>query len=72
MQGKTVSDESFPVKVFDRSGTSHRYESGGIHGMERVDEFHRIELLFIGTPEQVLEHSKQMQECYKHVSQRYP
>ena len=67
MQGKTVSDESFPVKVFDRSGTSHRYESGGIHGMERVDEFHRIELVFIGTPEQILDHSKKMQECYKHV-----
>lgn len=67
MQGKTVAEESFPVKVFDRSGTSHRYESGGIHGMERVDEFHRIELVFIGTQEQVLAHSKDMQECYKHI-----
>lgn len=67
MQGKTVSDESFPIRVFDRSGTSHRYESGGIHGMERVDEFHRIELVFIGTQEQVVAHSKEMQECYKHI-----
>jgi seryl-tRNA synthetase len=67
MQGKTVADDSFPIKVFDRSGTSHRYESGGIHGMERVDEFHRIELVFIGTQEQVLSHSKEMQECYKHI-----
>ncbi|MCZ7398946.1 MAG: serine--tRNA ligase [Candidatus Methanoperedens sp.] len=67
MQGKTIADDSFPIKVFDRSGTSHRYESGGIHGMERVDEFHRIELVFIGTPEQILDHSKKMQECYKHV-----
>lgn len=67
MQGKTVADDSFPVKVFDRSGTSHRYESGGIHGMERVDEFHRIELVFIGTQEQVLTHSKNMQECYKKI-----
>jgi seryl-tRNA synthetase len=67
MQGKTVADDSFPIRVFDRSGTSHRYESGGIHGMERVDEFHRIELVFIGTPEQVLEHSKEMQQCYKHI-----
>ncbi len=67
MQGKTVADDSFPIRVFDRSGTSHRYESGGIHGMERVDEFHRIELVFIGTPEQILDHSKNMQECYKHV-----
>ncbi len=67
LQGRTVADDSFPIKVFDRSGTSHRYESGGIHGMERVDEFHRIELVFIGTPEQILAHSKEMQECYKHV-----
>ena len=67
LQGRTVAEDSFPIKVFDRSGTSHRYESGGIHGMERVDEFHRIELVFIGTPEQILAHSKEMQECYKHV-----
>ncbi len=67
LQGRTVADESFPIKVFDRSGTSHRYESGGIHGIERVDEFHRIELVFIGTQEQVLSHSKEMQECYKHI-----
>ncbi|WP_320408826.1 serine--tRNA ligase [Candidatus Methanoperedens nitratireducens] len=67
LQGKIIADDSLPIKVFDRSGTSHRYESGGIHGMERVDEFHRIELVFIGTPEQVLSHSKDMQECYKHV-----
>lgn len=67
LQGKTIADDSFPVKIFDRSGTSHRYESGGIHGMERVDEFHRIELVFIGTMEQVTAHSKELQECYKHI-----
>ena len=67
LQGKTISEDSFPIKVFDRSGTSHRYESGGIHGMERVDEFHRVELVFIGSPEQVTAHSKEMQECYKHI-----
>jgi len=67
LQGKTIADDSFPIKVFDRSGTSHRYESGGIHGMERVDEFHRIELVFIGAPEQIVAHSKDMQECYKHI-----
>ncbi len=67
MQGKTIADDSFPIKVFDRSGTSHRYESGGIHGMERVDEFHRIELVFIGTQEQVVAHSNDMQERYKYI-----
>lgn len=67
LQGRTIAEDSLPIKVFDRSGTSHRYESGGIHGIERVDEFHRIELVFIGTPEQVVAHSKEMQECYKHI-----
>lgn len=67
LKGETIADESFPLKVFDRSGTSHRYESGGIHGIERVDEFHRIELVWCGTVEQTLEHSKQLQECYKKI-----
>lgn len=67
LQGETLPDDIFPIKVFDRSGTSHRYESGGIHGIERVDEFHRIELVWIGTKEQVIEHSKKLQERYKYI-----
>ncbi|MHC1585549.1 MAG: serine--tRNA ligase [Candidatus Syntropharchaeia archaeon] len=67
LQGETLPDEIFPVKIFDRSGTSHRYESGGIHGIERVDEFHRIELLWIGTPEQTIQHSKELQKRYKYI-----
>ncbi|HMK15939.1 MAG TPA: serine--tRNA ligase, partial [Methanomicrobiales archaeon] len=49
VQGRTIAGSSLPVRVFDRSGTSHRYESGGIHGIERVDEFHRIEIVWFGT-----------------------
>jgi len=67
LQGKTISDETFPVRVFDRSGTSHRYESGGIHGIERVDEFHRIEIVWMGTPEQVVEESERIQERYRYI-----
>lgn len=67
LQGTTISDESFPIRVFDRSGTSHRYESGGIHGIERVDEFHRVEIVWIGAPEQVVEESVRIQERYKHI-----
>ena len=40
--GETLRNEEIPVKIFDRSGTSYRYESCGIHRIERVDEFHRI------------------------------
>jgi len=67
LDGKTLADESLPVKVFDRSGTSMRYESGGIHGIERVDEFHRIEVVWTGYPEQVRDVRKKIIECYKHI-----
>ncbi len=65
--GKTLSDEAMPLKVFDRSGTSMRYESGGIHGIERVDEFHRIEFVWIGYPDQVKKLHKEIIKHYKHI-----
>jgi seryl-tRNA synthetase len=67
VQGETLANESLPIRVFDRSGTSHRYESGGIHGIERVDEFHRIEVLWLGTVEQTCEVAEQLHQAYKHV-----
>ena len=53
--GKVIADDSLPVLVYDRTANSNRYESGGRHGIERVDEFHRIEPTYIGTPEQLVE-----------------
>jgi seryl-tRNA synthetase len=67
LQGETIADSSLPIRVFDRSGTSHRYESGGIHGIERVDEFHRIEIVWIGYPEQVVEEANKLHERYHHI-----
>ncbi|HDN82961.1 MAG TPA: serine--tRNA ligase [Candidatus Altiarchaeales archaeon] len=67
LEGKTLPLEDMPIKVFDRSGPSMRYESGGIHGIERVDEFHRIELIWIGTPEQVTKIHKEIVERYKRI-----
>ena len=64
LQGKTLPDDILPIKIFDKSGTSHRYESGGIHGIERLDEFHRVEILWMGTKDQVIAHSKQLQDKY--------
>ena len=66
-QGRTISNDRVPIKVFDRSGTSHRYESGGLHGIERVDEFHRIELVWLGTREQTVETARAIAESYKRV-----
>ena len=67
VQGETLANDCLPIRIFDRSGTSHRYESGGIHGIERVDEFHRIEVLWLGTAEQTVEIADKLHEAYTHV-----
>ncbi|NQE04332.1 Type-2 serine--tRNA ligase [ANME-1 cluster archaeon GoMg1] len=71
LQGKTIPDEILPITVFDRSGTSHRYESGGLHGIERLDEFHRVEIVWIGKKEQVIKHAKQLQEGYRRIFEEF-
>jgi seryl-tRNA synthetase len=66
-KGKTISEKSLPVLVYDKTAVSGRYESGGRHGIERVDEFHRIEPIYIGTRKQLLDLREKMLERYKHV-----
>ena len=66
-KGKTVSEESLPILVYDKTAVSARYESGGRHGIERVDEFHRIEPVYIGTREQLLDLREKLLERYKNV-----
>jgi seryl-tRNA synthetase len=65
VQGETLGTASLPIKVFDRSGTSHRYESGGIHGIERVDEFHRIEIVWLALPNRP---SRWQTNCMRHTT----
>ena len=67
LQGKTLPDEILPIRVFDRSGPSFRYESGGIHGIERLDEFHRVEIVWIGAKQQVIEHAELLVAKYRHI-----
>jgi seryl-tRNA synthetase len=66
-KGKTIAEKSLPVLVYDKTAISCRYESGGRHGIERVDEFHRIEPVYIGTREQLLALREKLLEKYKHV-----
>lgn len=66
-KGKTIAESSLPVLVYDKTAISARYESGGRHGIERVDEFHRIEPVYIGTREQLLSLREKLLERYKHV-----
>ncbi|MHA1144846.1 MAG: serine--tRNA ligase [Candidatus Helarchaeota archaeon] len=65
--GKTIGDDQFPILVYDRSAVSNRYESGGRHGIERMDEFHRMELVYIGTMEQLVEVKDKIIEKYKYI-----
>jgi seryl-tRNA synthetase len=67
LSGETIANDSLPVLIYDKTAISNRYESGGRHGIERVDEFHRIEPVYIGTPEQMLEIKDKLIEKYKHV-----
>lgn len=64
---KTIADSDLPIKIFDKTLVSFRYESGGRHGIERVDEFHRIEPIYIGTPEQLIELKEKIVEIYKKI-----
>lgn len=51
--GKIVRLEELPIKQFDRSGWTYRWEGGGVEGLIRVQEFRRVELVMLGKPEDV-------------------
>ncbi|MFZ0891492.1 MAG: serine--tRNA ligase [Thermoplasmata archaeon] len=67
LSGRTIATESLPLKVYDRAAISNRYESGGRHGLERVDEFHRIEPVFVGAPEDLVSLRAALLERYTRV-----
>jgi seryl-tRNA synthetase len=46
--------EDLPVKLFDRSGWTYRWEGGGVEGFIRTQEFRRIEFVALGGPDDVV------------------
>jgi len=52
---EVVDEEELPIKFFDRSGWTYRWEAGGAKGLDRVHEFQRIELVWLAKPEDVEE-----------------
>ncbi|MEM2007157.1 MAG: aminoacyl--tRNA ligase-related protein [Sulfolobales archaeon] len=60
-----LDDLSLPIKWFDKSGPSFRWESGGIYGLERVIEFHRVEVVWLGKPNQVIEIRNNLLNAYE-------
>lgn len=49
--GEVVSIDDLPIKVFDRSGWTWRWEGKATRGLERTIEFYRIEAIWLSTPE---------------------
>lgn len=50
---EVVDEKDLPIKCFDKSGWTYRWEGGGAKGLDRVHEFQRVEAVWCGTPEQV-------------------
>ncbi len=67
LSGRTIATESLPLLVYDKSAVSNRYESGGRHGLERVDEFHRIEPVYVGAPDDLVALRERLLERYGRV-----
>ncbi len=67
LSGRTIPVDRLPLKIYDRTAISNRYESGGRHGLERLDEFHRIEPVYLGTPEQLAKLREELLARYAHV-----
>lgn len=67
LRNETISDDRLPLLLYESTVPSARYESGGRHGIERVDEFHRVEPVYIGTKEQLVDLKKELIDRYKHV-----
>lgn len=52
---EVIDEKNLPIKFYDKSGWTYRWESGGAKGIDRVHEFQRIELVWIDRPDQTNE-----------------
>lgn len=64
LEGKIIDEKTLPLKIYDWSGPTYRNESGGTHGIDRLEEFHRIETLWVGTKQQVVEVWNKLRETF--------
>ena len=51
---ETVDLSALPFKFYDRSGWTYRWEGGGVEGLVRVQEFRRVELVYVADPEETV------------------
>ncbi|PTD94433.1 serine--tRNA ligase [archaeon SCG-AAA382B04] len=66
-----MDEDNLPIKLFDKSGFTYRWEGGGSKGLDRVNEFQRIELVWIGKAKQVKTVTEEILEAYKKVLDDY-
>jgi len=64
LYNKIIDEETLPLLIYDWSGPTYRNESGGTHGLDRVEEFNRVETLFVGTKEQVVDTWKKLKDSF--------
>ncbi|MEM2896635.1 MAG: aminoacyl--tRNA ligase-related protein [Candidatus Bathyarchaeia archaeon] len=61
---RILKADEFPFKYYDCSGWTYRWEGGGVEGIVRLQEFQRIELTYVGTPDQVVSiRDRIVEEC---------
>ena len=65
LQQSTVDESSLPLKVFDWSGPTYRNEAGGTHGLDRLEEFRRIEMIWVAKKEDEIRIWKDIVESLK-------
>jgi seryl-tRNA synthetase len=46
-KNKIINSKNLPILVLDKSGPSYRYQGKAIHSITRLDEFHRVQGVFI-------------------------
>jgi seryl-tRNA synthetase len=64
IRGKVIDEANLPLLVYDWSGPTYRNEAGGTHGLDRLEEFNRVETLYVGTKEQVVETWRKLKDTY--------
>jgi seryl-tRNA synthetase len=65
VEGTTLDETTLPLKVYDWSGPTYRNEAGGTHGLDRIEEFHRTETLWVGTKGHEIELWKKLADAYQ-------
>ena len=62
-----ITNPMLPIKMLDMSGPTYRNEGTNCEGLYRLSEFSRMELVYLGTPEQIGELQNKTREVSEKV-----